>query len=120
GIRKFVELHVLELARRILNHTVHQGLAGGAQREGGTRFHFCGHDVEITLAIHAIHVDLIPVLVENHDADLNAFGGGGFFANLRDAFGGRQIDGGEVLNLFSSLTADDELLGDVLSNECAG
>ena len=40
--------------------------------------------------------------------------GGELLARLGDAFRGREVDGGEILNLFGGLAADDELRRHVL------
>src|SRR3989442_6597715 len=62
---------------------------------------------------------MVAVIIEHHDADLHAFGGGGLLARIGDALRGGQIDGGEILNLFGGFTADDELLWYVLSKRHA-
>ena len=115
GIRKLAELYQLEFRVGILDHAVHQELAGRAIHERGTRLHLGRDDVQITLTIHAVHVHVVAVIIEHHDADLHALGGGGLLARIRDALRGGQIDGGEILNLFGRFAAHHELLRYVLS-----
>ncbi len=119
GIRKQAELHLLKFLGRILDHPVHTELARRAIRERGARLHVGRHDIEIALTVHAIHVDMVAVIVEHHDADLHAFGRGGLLARIGNALRSGQIDGGEILNLFGGFAADHELLRHVLSERHA-
>src|SRR5882762_5350022 len=114
-IRKEAELHLLKFLGRILDHPVHTELARRAIHERGTRLHVGGHDIEIALTVHAIHVDMVAVTIEHHDADLHAFGRGGLLARIGNALRSGQIDGSEILNLVGGFAADDELLRYVLS-----
>jgi hypothetical protein len=67
------------------------------------RLHLRGDDVQVSLAIHAVHVDVVAVVIEHVHADRDVLGGRKLLARLGDAFGGRQIDGVEILNLFGGL-----------------
>ena len=53
------------------------------------------------------------IIVEHHDTDLHAFGGG-LLARVGNVLRGGQIDGGEILNLLGRFAADHELLRYVL------
>ena len=69
---------------------------------------------------------MVTVVVEHVDTDGDVLLGGELLACLGDALRGCQIDGGEVLNLFGRLSADDEVRRHVLrkrhraERNCAG
>gem|GEM_PF-169132 len=78
------------------------------------RLHVGGHDVQIALPVHAVHVDMVAVVVEHHDADRDSFCRGQALAGLGNAFGRGEIDRREIMDLLGRLAADDELRGHVL------
>src|SRR5436305_911265 len=68
-IRKKAELDLLQLDIWILDHSVHPALAGLTSHQGGARLHLRGDDVEIPLAVHTVHVNLVSVVIKDVDAD---------------------------------------------------
>src|SRR5262249_31842300 len=65
------------------------GLAG---IEHGARLHKRGLDVGFPLTIHAVEVDRLPELIEDHDADPHALFDGLLDARFPDRFRGHDVD----------------------------
>src|SRR5207253_2013047 len=68
-IREEADLNLLQFSIWILNDRVHPGFARSAGHQCRARFHLRGDDVEITLAVHAMHVDVVALVIKNVDAD---------------------------------------------------
>ena len=109
GVREHAELNPLQLRIRILTDLVHDGLARPSLHQRRPRLHLRGDDVQVSLAIHPVHVDVIAVVVEHVNADRDVLLDSELLARLGDPFSGRQVDSREILDLFGSLAAHDEL-----------
>src|SRR5207245_11733220 len=99
---------------RILTDLIHDGLARAPLYQRGPRLHLRRDDVQVTLAVHPVHVDVVTVVIQHVHRDRDVFRSGELLARLGDAFSGREVDGAEILDLFGGLAADDELRGDIL------
>ena len=108
-IREESKLDLLQFGIWILDHTVHPSLARLAAHQSGPRLHFRGNDVQIALTVHAVHVDVIAVVIEDVNADCKAFLARQALTCLGNALGSCQIDRGEIVNLLRSFTIDHKL-----------
>jgi len=117
GVREHAELNPLQLRIRILTDLVHDGLARPSLHQRRPRLHLRSDDVQVSLAIHAVHVNVIAVVVEHVNADRDVLLDGELLARLGDPLGGCEVDRGEILNLFGGFAADDELRRDVLRRQ---
>lgn len=108
-IRKKSELDLRQFGVGILNDAIHANFAGLAAHQRGARFHLGGDDVQITLTIHPVHIDIVAIIIEHIGADLHALRVSGFFAGFNDTLRSVQIDGGEVLDFFRIFATHDEL-----------
>ncbi len=104
----------LSLLAGISDHAIHAFLAGRARLERGLCLHFRSGDIDPALPIHAVHVDVVAIMIDDVDADTYAFLFGKPFAGPGNAFGRRQVDRRGVKNSLSRRAGYDEFGRNVL------
>src|SRR5207244_4341954 len=102
-IREQTEQNLLQFTIWILADAICQTFAWFAVCERCSSFHLGGHDTKIVLAVHAVHVDVVTVVIENVDGDADTFFLRQTLARLDNPFRGCQIDRGEIVNFLCSV-----------------
>jgi hypothetical protein len=99
-IRKHSDQDLLQFAIRTLAHAICQSLAWFPVRKRRASFHLRRYNTEIVLTVHAVHIDMVAVIIEDVDADADSFFLRQPLARLDDAFRGCQINAGEIMDFF--------------------